>query len=955
MAAGKHLILATIVEVLPGQLTYPACVTCYTKLHRLGSSDQFQCQRCGKVYEAKQVHQRYRLAIKVMNQSVCREVTVFGSCLDPLFGIDATTFSRYTQHAVHHQTGCNELELLHASVTKTLVGHPFYFGFKASANFSVQSNDYTDSYASLANIVARDHENLVAVQMTSPFQKWNFPTIVQYLSNIMSNRNSQLVEKGGYVQCCSKDECDICPLIAVPQNKNEGLKSVNVQETIDDSEKREVNMPEGIDLTYLTCSKKDATRDEGSRETSLLGETFLSCSLPSFRLSCDKNLSAINGAICSRLSNGSDHPRYSNHSDSSGTKHYVESVHCEMHKESCNLPICTIDSNVGHQGTSMHNVHESKSVKECIPNAAKDCANLCIKDDLLVEGCRKSNQKPGSRVTIVNNAKDECAMNKPEDSRRMENIAVDTCGIDGRSRDAGMTIDSRNKGLEQDAVGTNDSSMVQECEQYMNKWLEENSFDGWSYHEPIQHLGKTPGRSPCLNDKAVEDVPPCNEEDRDGYEANRTSQPDLSHESMCNEFPEDLPFSEDLNQFLHDVEEEHGQSRERDVGRRRHPAQKDSTCISTIGSDKEITPVSKCEWSSAPNGETGSTEENFSHAEFSYHSERTESGINSSMCNPAGTSGLVKGDTETDMCYAKERECKESPVCDIQCNTAQEEGKELKKTQLIRDKLEDLNNRSRKRVDDNVCDDGRVLSKTSLQNEERSCNGSTVGEVELDSAWSEDCSQSPLLFSQSQSPILPAMPSRHLTSQRYRSQNGDRLSTPDIDNSLPVQHRATPQLRLDFNLSGQKLTVNKPNDRNIQGENFCGDLQSPDQGTPCLFSQAQDDPVIPSQHSSIPVIRNSRRAFHSRQRTTPLRQLFMQRASSWKMSSTPMTSKKKTILERSFESPLSCATPSLFSSENSPDVGGTSSNLGQVNRSKEYSQREASIISNSFECTPDLF
>lgn len=850
------------------------------------------------------------------------------------------------------------MELLHASVTKTLVGHPFYFGFKTSANFSVQSNDYIDSYASLANIVARDHENLVAVQMTSPFRKWNFPTIVQYLSNIMSNRNGQLVEKGGYVQCCSKDECDICPLIAVPQNKNEGVKSENLQETIDDSEKREGNMLEGIDLTYLTCSKRDATRDERSWETSLLGETFLSCSLPSFRLSCDKNMSAINGGICSRLSNGSDHPRYLYHSDSSGTKHYVESVHCETHKESCNLPICTIDNIVGHQETSKNNIHESKSVKKCFPNAGKACANLCNKGDLLVEGYRKSNQKSGSLVAIVNNAEDECAMNKPEDSRQMEDIAVDTSGIDGRSRDAGMTIDSRNKGLGEDAAGINDSLMVHECEQYMKEWLEENSFDGWSYHEPIQHLGKTPRRSPCLDNKAVNVVPACNEEDRERDEANRTSEPDFSRESTCYEFPEDLPFSEDLNEFLHDVEEEHGQSRERDVGRRRHPAQKDDTCICTIDSDKEITTVSKCERSSLTNGETGSTEENFSYAKFSNHSERTESGINSSMCNTAGTSGLVKGDTETDVSYAKERECKDSPVCDIQCNTAKEEGKQLKKTQLITDKHEDLNNRSRKRVDDNVCDDGRVLSKTSLQNEKRSCNGSTVGEVELDSAWGEDCSQSPLLFSQSQSPILPAMPSRHLTSQRYRSQNVERLCTDDTDNSLPVQHRATPQLRLDFNLSGQKLTMNKPNDRTSQGsasEDFCGDLQSPDQGTPCLFSQAQDDPVIPSQHSSIPVIRNSRRAFHSRQRATPLRQLFLQRASSWKMSSTPMTSKKNTILERSFESPLSCGTPSLFSTENSPDVGGTSSNLGQVNRSKEYSQREVSNTSNSFECTPDLF
>ncbi|XP_041459079.1 uncharacterized protein LOC121410828 [Lytechinus variegatus] len=927
MAAGKHLILATVIDVLPGQMIYPACVTCYTKLHLLSDSNQLQCQRCGKLYGSDQIYQRYRLTLRVTSQSDSREVTVFGSCLDPFIGVNATILASYLEHTLQVHASSNDL--LHDSIIKTLVGHPFYFGFKTSP---AQRNNFTGP--SLADIMARDHESLVAVQMTSPFQQWNFPTVVQYLQ--------KTVERLGHAPC---GECGICRVIPVshPRHQHERVKYDDAEDTI---EKGGVNV-EGFEIT---CSRLDATCDEttSSNTTLHLGETVFSCSIPSFRLSCDKSMSTTEEKISSRLLNSSHYQRNLYQTDSSSTK-YQEDFPREIHKDEYTPPIYTSDD-MDHQEISKHNLHKFKSFKEGIPVVATsnraECG-MCIKGNLLEEGGRNKVNGSNSCAVTTDNGEDEFVTHNLEECQ--QDVLANTNKDNGRSKDTFHPVASREIGLELDVVGINDSSIIQECEEFMNKWLEENSLDRWSYRESIENSSINLRGSPNLDTNALKVEDCCRTEARENDKGSSFHEVDPSRTCMSQEFLDDLPFSEALDQFLYDIEDEQPQSRGRGSSNSQHLAHTKGLFSGTINSHKGTSSALKSKRSS----EAGRTE--------GRPNGRTETGGNAT----AQTSGLVKYHTETDVCYAKDSEIIVNPVHDIKCNTNEgNEKEEQRESQSIKEDNEDFNKRNRNHGTDCYCDDGTVLSDSSKQKQQPSpqksrrrkldeciCESRAPSHSSLQSEQSScDYSQSPLLFSQSQSPILLPKPSKFLPSQQPRSLNIHGLCADDTENMVPILHSTTPHLRNRFHHSRKKL--NKPSDGNQQGtatDDSSNDQQIPDQGTPCLFFQITDDPIISSRPSPIPTTGNFPKVFHSRQKATPLRQLFLQRARSWKMSSTPMTSKKTTARESSFESPLSSGTPNLFSPETS--LENTSSNLGQLNHSKE---REESIP-NSFEYTPDLF
>ncbi|XP_063970567.1 uncharacterized protein LOC129261043 isoform X2 [Lytechinus pictus] len=769
--------------------------------------------------------------------------------------------------------------------------------------------------------------------MTSPFQRWNFPTVVQYLQ--------KTVERLGHAPC---GECGICRVIPVshPGHQHERVEYDDAEETI---EKGGVSVA-GFEVT---SSRIDATCDEttSSNTTLHLGETFFSCSIPSFRLSCDTSMSTTEEKISSRLSNSSLYQRNFYQIDSSSTK-YQEDFPRETHKDEYTPPIYTSDD-IDHQEISKHNLHNLKSFREgilVVANSNRAECGMCVKGNLLEEGGRNKVNGLSSCAVTTDNGEDEFATHNLEECQQdvLANINKDN----GRSKDTFHPVASREIGLEPNAVGINDSSTIQECEEFMNKWLEENSLDRWSYRESIENSSISLRGSPNLDTNALKVEDCCSTEAREDDKGSSFHKVDPSRTCMSQEFLDDLPFSEALDQFLQDIEHEQPQSRGRGSSSSQHLAHTEGLFSGTINSHKGTTTALKNKRSS----EAGRTE--------GRQNEITETGGNAT----AQTSGLVKDQTDTDVCYAKDSEIIENPVQDIKCNTNEGNTKEeQRESQSIKDDNEDFNKRNRNHGTDCFCDDGTVLSDSSKQKQQPSpkksrrrkldecvCESSAALHSSLQSEQSScDYSQSPLLFSQSQSPILLPMRPKFLPSQQPRSLNIHGLCTDDTENLVPIHHSTTPHLRNSFHHSRKKL--NNPSDGNQQGtatDDSSNDQQIPDQGTPCLFSQIADDPIISSRPSPIPTTGNFLKVFHSRQKATPLRQLFLQRARSWKMSSTPMMSKKTTARESSFESPLSSGTPNLFSPETSLE---NTSNLGQFNRSKE---REESI-SNSFECTPDLF
>lgn len=55
---------------------------------------RFNCLKCGYTGEAEDASYRYRLSLKIADTNDLFDITVFGSCLDPFFGVTAENLKR---------------------------------------------------------------------------------------------------------------------------------------------------------------------------------------------------------------------------------------------------------------------------------------------------------------------------------------------------------------------------------------------------------------------------------------------------------------------------------------------------------------------------------------------------------------------------------------------------------------------------------------------------------------------------------------------------------------------------------------------------------------------------------------------------------------------------------------------------------------------------------------------
>ncbi|NWU59491.1 DDIAS protein, partial [Dromas ardeola] len=95
MNSVRGLLAASVISVQNSRFIYPACQKCFTRL--ILDSGRFNCLKCGCTSEAKDVSYRYRLSLKIADTNDLFDITVFGSCLDPFFGVTAENLQRCIQ------------------------------------------------------------------------------------------------------------------------------------------------------------------------------------------------------------------------------------------------------------------------------------------------------------------------------------------------------------------------------------------------------------------------------------------------------------------------------------------------------------------------------------------------------------------------------------------------------------------------------------------------------------------------------------------------------------------------------------------------------------------------------------------------------------------------------------------------------------------------------------------
>ncbi|NXT98739.1 DDIAS protein, partial [Buphagus erythrorhynchus] len=129
MNSVQGLLAASVISIQNSCFVYPACQNCFSRL-TLGSR-RFSCLKCGCTGEAKDASYRYRLSLKIADTNDLFDITVFGSCLDPFFGVTAENLQRYIQdfNQLSGETNTeSSTRMLVQAVETCFIGKRFIFG-----------------------------------------------------------------------------------------------------------------------------------------------------------------------------------------------------------------------------------------------------------------------------------------------------------------------------------------------------------------------------------------------------------------------------------------------------------------------------------------------------------------------------------------------------------------------------------------------------------------------------------------------------------------------------------------------------------------------------------------------------------------------------------------------------------------------------------------------------------
>ena len=848
-----------------------------------------------------------------------------------------------------------------------------------------------DSCISLASLDTRE-ESLVALQMMSPLQEWKFPTVMQNLMQKLCIQSVPFHDRG-VIHSCVGDDQNACPF------KSVDVQTIRVHSAGEDvcfHEKRTNERSFLADKSRIVSMRASIPGSNrlSFEESSSLGGLSMSLNIPSLRLSCDTNSSLRNVSFdknsknCSQPSQSLSRARFNS-----------------------NLPGDVIKSQMSNKETVgesnvFHDIHDNSVTTEDVniggdsdPAISAPKLGYNSEEVLIASGPHTASRKQG---TCEKRDKDHVK----EATNKVENKSIH------------HDCDALYKG-----GSTANKTINQGIEETVDEWLEESSFDRWSFVDRIHSVTHCETKNEEHSRRISQGVNP------------NTTQGD-SHSSIADttyEFPSDMPFSEDLDQFLEDVEEKYMMSKKRDkefpanhLDNEKHIKTSDRIARTTLeGNSKE-----PCKCPSLPSDASTSAnkQQTTSELQREQHTNCEEqqcvglisckrdeftmcfSHVNESCANSSNISDHVQLQEQIDLkdsvCYGdrsghvqlqeqidlKDSVCygdRSGSVRMIKNSFLDQGGskicyKDVGSTDtkdiynLVEEKREverlgqglpcDFDGTSDERERIEVVKSSQDWLESSNDNSENSHCAEESSEMGHDDDTDADfvipdspdfiaCSQSPVLFSQSQSPIACSEPStsRHLcaTQQQLLSFH-QRQAVQSFLKSCPSGAKASE----DEVLSSE--THQKENRSPIESSSIIlspngGSSCSPEQyeGTPALFSQASEsENQNHTQHSTVFPRRLPRMPLHKK-KATPFRELFMQRAKSWKMSSTPRTTSKNRGVRSPMESPTLFGTPDLFSAENSPDIDHVF--YQSEGKEKCSDESQSSDLCGSFECTPDLF
>ncbi|XP_073425283.1 DNA damage-induced apoptosis suppressor protein [Dendrobates tinctorius] len=172
MNGRRRFLLGTVLSVQNGSFIYPACQNCCSRL--ILTSCRYECHKCGSAYEDA-IH-RYKLCVKVSEENRLHLITIFGKCLEKIFGASADCLHRHLQASSQRSEDLDPdtaQDLFFQAAERCLIGRSFIFAVKIPGNLG-RSNSL--SYTNMqGNMVACQiillHEDLMSCTILSYFNQ----------------------------------------------------------------------------------------------------------------------------------------------------------------------------------------------------------------------------------------------------------------------------------------------------------------------------------------------------------------------------------------------------------------------------------------------------------------------------------------------------------------------------------------------------------------------------------------------------------------------------------------------------------------------------------------------------------------------------------------------------------------------------------------------------------------
>ncbi|KAM6417389.1 DNA damage-induced apoptosis suppressor protein isoform 1-T3 [Pluvialis apricaria] len=223
MTSVRQLLAASVISVQNSCFIYPACQKCFSRL--ILNSKRFNCLKCGCTGEAKDASYRYRLSLKIADTNDLFDITVFGSCLDPFFGVTAENLQRCIQD-LNQLSGETNIDaspgVLVQAVETCFIGKRFVFGVKGCAR---EHGGHSAASSILQNCsrINRSTKNLTACQIFLPNAGVTGFTVISYFHRLLQSAKFSSCNSSSYLLDASsapiaEPDCELSSLSSLSGN-----------------------------------------------------------------------------------------------------------------------------------------------------------------------------------------------------------------------------------------------------------------------------------------------------------------------------------------------------------------------------------------------------------------------------------------------------------------------------------------------------------------------------------------------------------------------------------------------------------------------------------------------------------------------------------------------------------------------------------------------------------------